>query len=128
MNTPTAESKNKAFEKMKRELESQIAEREALLETLRQSEERFRILVDGVKDCAIYLLSVDGVVTTWNSGAEHIKGYRPEEIIGKNFACFYRLRGHSDRQTETVLGTSRRTRTIRRGTFACPKRRVSILG
>ena len=90
MNTPIAESKYKTFEEMKRELESQIAEREALLETLRQSEERFRILVDGVKDCAIYLLSTEGVVTTWNSGAEHIKGYRAEEIIGKNFACFYR--------------------------------------
>jgi PAS domain S-box-containing protein len=90
MKTPTAESKNRALEQMKRELESQIAERDALLESLRRSEERFRLLVQGVKDCAIYLLSIDGVVTTWNSGAEHIKGYRAEEIIGKSFACFYR--------------------------------------
>ncbi len=62
----------------------------SVVKNLRQSEDQFRLLVQGVKDCAIYLLSKDGVVTTWNPGAERIKGYKPEEIIGKNFACFYR--------------------------------------
>jgi PAS domain S-box-containing protein len=45
--------------------------------------------VQGVKDYAIYLLNKDGVITTWNPGAQRIKGYTAEEIVGKNFACFY---------------------------------------
>ena len=43
----------------------------------------------GVKDYAIFMLDPDGHVLTWNDGAEHIKGYRPDEIIGKHFSCFY---------------------------------------
>jgi PAS domain S-box len=56
---------------------------------LRQSEEQFRLLVEGVEEYAIYMLDPYGRVTTWNSGAQKIKRYRAEEIIGKNFACFY---------------------------------------
>src|SRR2546425_9938881 len=51
--------------------------------------EQFHILVDSVKDYAIYLLNPNGNVITWNTGAEKIKGYSTEEIIGKNFASFY---------------------------------------
>jgi PAS domain S-box-containing protein len=71
-------------------LESQkpIAKREA---KLMQSEELFRLLVEGVQDYAIYMLDPAGVVTTWNGGAERIKGYSAQEIIGKHFSCFYRL-------------------------------------
>jgi PAS domain S-box-containing protein len=58
-------------------------------EPLRQSEERFRLLVDGVKDYAIFMLDEEGRVTTWNLGAERIKGYGAEEIIGKHFSIFY---------------------------------------
>src|SRR5207244_2120150 len=49
-------------------------------ELLRTSEQHFQLLVQGVKDYAIYMLDADGQVTSWNSGAEHIKGYRPGEI------------------------------------------------
>ncbi len=56
---------------------------------LQQSEERFRLLVEGVKDYAIYALDTKGRVVSWNSGAERIKGYRREEIIGKYFSVFY---------------------------------------
>jgi PAS domain S-box-containing protein len=52
-------------------------------------EERFRRLVDSVKDYAILMLDPEGFITTWNKGAEGIKGYRPEEIIGRHFSCFY---------------------------------------
>jgi PAS domain S-box-containing protein len=52
-------------------------------------EERFRRLVDSVKDYAILMLDPEGFITTWNKGAERIKGYRPEEIIGRHFSCFY---------------------------------------
>ncbi len=58
-------------------------------EALRASEERFRLLVDGVKDYAIFMLAPDGTVTTWNLGAERLKGYRAEEIIGRHLSVFY---------------------------------------
>jgi PAS domain S-box-containing protein len=54
-----------------------------------ESEERIRILVEGVRDYAIFMLDPDGTVVSWNAGAQHIKGYTAEEIIGQNFACFY---------------------------------------
>ena len=58
-------------------------------EVLRQSEERFRLLVEGVKDYAIFMLDPYGYVTTWNEGAQRIKGYDSEEIIGEHFSVFY---------------------------------------
>ena len=56
---------------------------------LTQTEEQFHILVDSVEEYAIYMLDPFGKVMTWNSGANKIKQYTAEEIIGKNFACFY---------------------------------------
>jgi PAS domain S-box-containing protein len=58
-------------------------------EDLRLSEERFRLLVEGVPDYAIFLLDVKGHVATWNVGAEHIKGYKADEILGRHFSVFY---------------------------------------
>jgi PAS domain S-box-containing protein len=57
-------------------------------DALRENEE-LRLLVSGVKDYAILMLDTEGRVTTWNEGAERIKGYRAEEIIGQNFSRFY---------------------------------------
>src|SRR3954471_17555185 len=54
-----------------------------------QPEERFRLLVDGVKDYAIFMLEPDGTIASWNSGAERIKGYKAAEIIGRHFSTFY---------------------------------------
>jgi PAS domain S-box-containing protein len=56
---------------------------------LHETAEQFHILVDSVEEYAIYLLDANGNVITWNTGAEKIKGYSTEEIIGKNFASFY---------------------------------------
>jgi PAS domain S-box-containing protein len=56
---------------------------------LQQTEEQFRMLVDSVEEYAIYMLDPTGNVVTWNSGAQKIKQYTAEEIVGKNFACFY---------------------------------------
>jgi PAS domain S-box-containing protein len=56
---------------------------------LRQSEERFRLLVEAVQDYAIFMLDTEGYIVSWNNGAQRIKGYQGAEIIGKHFSCFY---------------------------------------
>jgi PAS domain S-box-containing protein len=66
-----------------------LTERRRAEEELRRSEERFRLLIDGVKDYALYMLDPEGRVSTWNSGAERMKGYAPEEIIGRSFEAFF---------------------------------------
>jgi len=66
-----------------------MTERRRIQEALRLSEERFRRLIAEVKDYAIFMLDPEGNVRTWNEGAEQIKGYRADEIIGRDYSCFY---------------------------------------
>jgi PAS domain S-box-containing protein len=54
-----------------------------------ESERSFRLLVEGVADYALYMLDPTGTVTSWNVGGQRIKGYSPEEIVGRHFSCFY---------------------------------------
>ena len=71
----------------------------------------FRLLVESVSDYAIFLLDTEGRVRSWNRGAELIKGYRPEEIIGRHFSTFYLASdvasGHCERELETALREGR---------------------
>lgn len=84
-----------------------LTERREADEALRRSEEKFRLLVQGVTDYAIYMLDADGIVTNWNLGAERIKGYAPGEIIGKHFSLFYtpedRQRGEPQRTLQAAI-------------------------
>lgn len=66
-----------------------LTERKMAEEGLKQSEQQFRLLVQSVTDYAIYMLDPQGRVTNWNAGAQHIKGYKPEEVIGEHFSMFY---------------------------------------
>ncbi|HEY0142136.1 MAG TPA: PAS domain S-box protein [Thermoanaerobaculia bacterium] len=75
----------RGFAKVTRDLTN----RKEAEEQLRQSEEMFRLLVASVKEYAIFLLDPGGHVMTWNAGAQNIKGYRPDEIIGRHFSDFY---------------------------------------
>jgi PAS domain S-box-containing protein len=72
-----------------RQLQQANVEMSRLYEKTKQSEERFRMMVENVKDYAILMLDPEGRVSSWNAGAERIKGYRAEEIIGQHFSRFY---------------------------------------
>ncbi|GAY21123.1 hybrid sensor histidine kinase/response regulator [Sphingobium fuliginis] len=88
-----------------------LTERRAAEEELRRSEERFRLLVQGVTDYAIYMLDPMGTITSWNPGAERFKGYTTEEILGQNFARFYseedRMAGLPSRALDTAAREDR---------------------
>jgi PAS domain S-box-containing protein len=84
MKTPTQERETKKA----RRAPSSVSRKRAP-EDLSGSEEQFRLLVNGVKDYAIFMLDPAGNVISWNTGAERIKGYRAEEILGRHFSCFY---------------------------------------
>ncbi len=77
--------------------------RKAAETRLRQSDEVFRLLVESVKDYAIFLLDPDGKVATWNQGAERIKGYRAHEIIGEHFSRFYPREARESRWPQREL-------------------------
>ncbi len=85
-----------------------LTERNAAAEKLKESQEQFRRLVDGVTDYAIYMLDPQGYVTSWNSGAQRIKGYTPSEIIGKHFSQFYTSEDRVDGAPQVGLETARR--------------------
>ena len=83
-----------------------LTERRKAEEALRQSDQQFRMLVQGVTDYAIYRLDLDGRVVNWNAGAQRIKGYRPEEIIGEHFSRFYTDEDRQAGEPARALGTA----------------------
>ncbi|MDR7100219.1 PAS domain S-box-containing protein [Lysobacter niabensis] len=97
----------RGFAKVTRDL----SERREQEERLRRSEERFRLLVDGVRDYAIFMLDTTGRISSWNPGAQEIKGYTADEIIGRHFSTFYTeealARGWPARELEIALAEGR---------------------
>ncbi|MDI1283412.1 MAG: PAS domain S-box protein [Reyranella sp.] len=89
-----------------------LTERREAEETLRRSQEQFRILVEGVTDYAIYLLDPEGRVSSWNAGARRIKGYLPEEIVGHHFSRFYTAEDRANGEPRRALDTA-----VREGKF-----------
>jgi len=90
------------FAKVTRDVTDKRDQEQALFE----SEQRFRMLVQGVRDYAIYMLDKDGRITNWNAGAEAIKGYKAEEIIGEHFSRFYTEEERSSGEPERALQTA----------------------
>ena len=88
-----------------------VSEKRDADRALYESEQRFRLLVQGVRDYAIYMLDPTGVITNWNAGAEAIKGYKAGEIVGKHFSVFYtppdQAAGKPARALETALREGR---------------------
>src|SRR5215212_2378239 len=89
------------------EITRDLTQRRLAEERMRQSEEIFRLLVRSVKDYAIFLLDPTGHIATWNEGAHRIKGYEPEEIIGKHFSVFYPESDVRDHKPEHELAIAR---------------------
>ena len=88
-----------------------ITEKKKAQEALLESEQRFRLLVQGVTDYALFMLNPEGIVTNWNSGAERLKGYTHDEIVGQHFSRFYTeediKRGLPQRALRTAAETGR---------------------
>ena len=74
-----------------------------------ESERSFRLLVEGVADYALYMLDPTGIVTSWNIGAQRIKGYLPEEILGRHFSSFYTEPDRANGKPQRALGIAEET-------------------
>jgi PAS domain S-box-containing protein len=86
-----------------------LTERRAAEQSLRNSQEQFRLLVQSVTDYAIYMIDSEGHVSSWNAGAERIKGYTPDEIIGSHFSRFYTAEDVESGLPDNALETARST-------------------
>jgi PAS domain S-box-containing protein len=90
METALKQKNELEMEVIEKKIQERIVDIEKKKEQLQESEERYHKMIEEVEDYAIILMDKDGYIQNWNKGAEKIKGYKEEEIIGKNFRLFYR--------------------------------------
>jgi len=98
-----------------------VTEAKEAREALHESEQRFRMLVQGVHDYAIYMLDIDGRVSNWNTGAERIKGYKAEEIVGQHFSRFYVEEDRDNGEPARALATAIREGKYEKEGWRCRK-------
>ena len=97
-------------------------------EALQDSQERYRMLLDEVRDHAIVMMDPQGKIVTWNAGAEQIQGYSADEIIGREFFLFLSSRGYRARQAAGDTPADRCQWPARRTWHARAERRLAIPG
>jgi PAS domain-containing protein len=97
-------------------------------EALRESEERYRMLLDGIQDYAIFMMDPLGNIISWNAGAERIKGYTADEIIGRSFSCFFPSEDIQRGRPEEILRLTAETGAARGAKHAQAQERLPILG
>ncbi len=102
------ESLRQLNEMLEQRIEARTRQMTEAYERLRQSERRFRLLVGSVVDYAIFMLDENGFVANWNAGAERIKGYSSDEIVGQHFSIFYTQEDRAAGVPERVLKAARR--------------------
>ena len=94
---------------LEKQVKKRISELKELNETLAKSEERYHLMVEEVQDYAILYLNENGIVENWNKGAQKIKGYRADEIIGKEFSRFYTEEDKKNNLPQYLLNEARTT-------------------
>ena len=129
------EKRRQAEEKLQelnRELELSVAHqgKELASSTLKleQSEHHFQVLVEGVNDYAIFMLDASGTIISWNPGAQRIKGYAREEIIGQHFSRFYTEQDRSNRVPYIALETAGRSGKYEAEGWRVPQGWHDVLG
>src|SRR4051812_27674849 len=108
---PLFQAMRQTQDELERRYRSQVADLSNTAAALHESEELFHLLVESVRDYAIFILSPEGTIQTWNRGAERLKGYKADEIIGKHFSVFYSAEdlnsGKPARELEIAIAAGR---------------------
>jgi two-component system sensor histidine kinase UhpB len=97
----------RALDRANAQLTQDIARRYHAEQELRESESRTRLIINAIKDCAIFMLDVDGAIATWNNGAQALTGYSAEEVFGRHFEMLYAPNRERPQQKELVVAARR---------------------
>jgi two-component system, NarL family, sensor histidine kinase UhpB len=103
----TARARARELDRTNVRLVNDIARRYHVEQELRESESRIRLIINAVKDCAIYMLDNDGLIASWNPGAQALNGYTSGEIIGQHFSLLYPLDREQPVETELAVAARR---------------------